>query len=127
VRIVVPPELPPHLPPPYTGKKNLIKGLGTGNEREAKRLAVPYIADFLGLMHRDICGDGCFFHGSGGDLVATAAGAVGLGDYGGDVDIGLREEVDKGGDGEVRGAAEDYAHGLVLGESGGDGAECLAA
>jgi len=50
VRIVVPPELQRHLPPPYTGKKNLIKGLGTGNEREAKRLAVPYIADFLGLI-----------------------------------------------------------------------------
>src|ERR1700674_3095103 len=52
VRIVVPPELPPYLPPPYTGKKNLIKGLGTGNEREAKRLAVPYIADFLALIEQ---------------------------------------------------------------------------
>jgi integrase len=50
VRIVVPPELQPHLPPPYTGKGNLIKGLGTGNEREANRLAVPIIADFLGLI-----------------------------------------------------------------------------
>jgi hypothetical protein len=30
VRIVVPSELSAHLPPPYTGKKNLIKGLGTG-------------------------------------------------------------------------------------------------
>jgi hypothetical protein len=52
VRIVVPPELSAHLPPPYTGKKNLIKGLGTGNEREAKRLAVPYIADFVGLIEQ---------------------------------------------------------------------------
>jgi hypothetical protein len=52
VRIVVPPELSAHLPPPYTGKKNLTKGLGTGNEREAKRLAVPYIADFLGLIEQ---------------------------------------------------------------------------
>jgi len=52
VRIVVPPELQRHLPPPYTGKKNLIKGLGTGNEREAKRLAVPYIADFVGLIEQ---------------------------------------------------------------------------
>jgi integrase len=50
--IVVPPELSAHLPPPYTGKKNLIKGLGTGNEREAKRLAVPYIADFVGLIEQ---------------------------------------------------------------------------
>jgi hypothetical protein len=52
VRIVVPPELQPHLPPPYTGKGNLIKGLGTGNEREANRLAVPIIADFLGLIEQ---------------------------------------------------------------------------
>jgi integrase len=52
VRIVVPPELSAHLPPPYTGKKNLIKGLGTGNEREAKRLAVSYIADFVGLIEQ---------------------------------------------------------------------------
>ena len=52
MRIVVPSELPSHLPPPYAGKKNLIKGLGTGNEREANRLAVRYIADFLGLIEQ---------------------------------------------------------------------------
>ena len=52
VRIVVPSELPSHLPPPHAGKKNLIKGLGTGNEREAKRLAVPHIAHFLGLIEQ---------------------------------------------------------------------------
>src|ERR1700752_3607247 len=52
VRIVVPPELQPHLPPPHTGKGNLTKGRGTGNEREAKRLAVPYIADFVGLIEQ---------------------------------------------------------------------------
>ncbi len=52
VRIVVPPELQSHLPPPYTGKGNLIKGLGTGNEREANRLAVPIIADFLGIIEQ---------------------------------------------------------------------------
>jgi hypothetical protein len=46
VRIVVPPELRPYLPPPYTGKANLTRALGTGNEREANRLAVPWIADF---------------------------------------------------------------------------------
>jgi hypothetical protein len=37
----------------------------------------------------------------------------------------LREEVDEGGDGEVRGATEDDAHGLVRGEAGDDGAECF--
>src|SRR6516165_12493096 len=46
VRIVVPPELRPYLPPPHTGKANLTRALGTRNEREANRLAVPYIADF---------------------------------------------------------------------------------
>jgi hypothetical protein len=35
VRIVVPPELRPYLPPPHTGKANLTRALGTGNEREA--------------------------------------------------------------------------------------------
>ena len=46
VRIVVPPELRPYLPPPHTGRSNLTRALGTGNEREANRLAVPWIADF---------------------------------------------------------------------------------
>jgi hypothetical protein len=46
VRIVVPAELRPYLPPPHTGKANLTRALGTGNEREANRLAVPWIADF---------------------------------------------------------------------------------
>jgi hypothetical protein len=45
VRIVVPPELRPYLPPPHTGKANLTRALGTGNEREANRLAVAWIAD----------------------------------------------------------------------------------
>jgi integrase len=52
VRIVVPPELRPHLPPPYTGKANLVKALGTGNEREAGRLAVPWIAEFQAIITR---------------------------------------------------------------------------
>jgi len=43
---VVPPELRPYLPPPHTGKANLTRALGTGNKREANRLAVPWIADF---------------------------------------------------------------------------------
>ena len=46
VRIVVPLELRPYLPPPHTGKANLTRALGTRNEREANRLAVPWIADF---------------------------------------------------------------------------------
>ena len=44
-------------------------------------------------------------------MLAAAAGAVGLGDYGGDFDIGLGEEVDEGGDGEVGGAAENQTQG----------------
>jgi integrase len=50
VRMVVLPELIPHLPPPHTGKKHLTKGLGTGNEREAARLAVPWIAEFQAAL-----------------------------------------------------------------------------
>ena len=46
VRIVVPSELRPYLPPPHTGKANLTRALGTGNGREANRLAVAWIADF---------------------------------------------------------------------------------
>jgi integrase len=46
VRIVAPPALSAYLPPPYTGKANLVKGLGTGNKAEANRLAVPWIAEF---------------------------------------------------------------------------------
>jgi hypothetical protein len=41
VRIVVPPELRPYLPLPHTGKANLTRALGTGNQREANRLAAP--------------------------------------------------------------------------------------
>jgi hypothetical protein len=37
VRIKVPDELVPHLPPPHTGKHYLTKALGTANEREANR------------------------------------------------------------------------------------------
>jgi hypothetical protein len=40
------PELRPYLPPPHTGKANLTRVLGTGNQREANRLAVAWIADF---------------------------------------------------------------------------------
>jgi hypothetical protein len=38
-RLVAPPELRPYLTPPHTGKANLTRALGTGNEREANRLA----------------------------------------------------------------------------------------
>ncbi len=43
--------------------------------------------------------------------MAASAWAVGLRDYGGDFDIGLREKVDESGDGEVRRATEEDAHG----------------
>jgi integrase len=42
VRVVVPDELIPII-----GQANLTKALGTGNEREAGRLAIPHIAEFL--------------------------------------------------------------------------------
>jgi integrase len=42
VRVVVPDELIPII-----GQANLTKALGTGNEREAERLAIPHIAEFL--------------------------------------------------------------------------------
>jgi hypothetical protein len=41
VRMVVPPELPPII-----GQANLTKWLSTGNEPEANRLSVPWIAKF---------------------------------------------------------------------------------
>jgi hypothetical protein len=42
VRVVVPEELIQII-----GQANLTKALGTGNEREAERLAIPHIAEFL--------------------------------------------------------------------------------
>jgi hypothetical protein len=50
VRIVVPPKLQSHLPPPHTGKASLTKALATGNKAEANRLAVPWIADFQEIL-----------------------------------------------------------------------------
>jgi integrase len=50
VRILVPDHLQAHLPPPHTGKATLTKALKTGNEREANRLSVPHIAEFLGII-----------------------------------------------------------------------------
>src|ERR1700730_13157066 len=75
-------------------------------------------------MNRETGRYGGFFNGRRGDLLTAAAGAVGLRDYGGDFDVRLREGVNKGGDGEVRGATEEDAHGLVQREAGDDGAEC---
>jgi hypothetical protein len=43
---VAPSELRPYLPRPHTGKASLTRPMGTGNEREANRLAIPWIADF---------------------------------------------------------------------------------
>jgi hypothetical protein len=50
VKVEVPDALQAHLPPPHVGKKNLTKALKTGNEREATRLAVPWIAEFQGII-----------------------------------------------------------------------------
>jgi len=69
-------------------------------------------ANFFWLMHGDTCCDCGGFIGEA-EIACRGPGAVGLGDYGGDFDVGLGEEVDEGGDGEVRGAAEKEAHGLV--------------
>ena len=52
VRIVVPPKLQSHLPPPHTGKASLTKALATGNKAEANRLAVPWIADFQAILNK---------------------------------------------------------------------------
>ena len=53
VRIkVLPAEIRPHLPFPHTGKKNLTKALGTTDEREANRLAIPVIAELQGIIDR---------------------------------------------------------------------------
>jgi hypothetical protein len=46
------------------------------------------------------------------DLPAAAAWTVRLRDYCGDFDVRLREKMDEGWDGEVRGAAEEDAHGV---------------
>src|SRR5260370_22415 len=67
-------------------------------------------ADLFGLVYEDACCQGGFLDRRWRDMPAAAARAVGLRDYGGDFYVGLREEVDEGGDGEVRGAAEDDAH-----------------
>jgi integrase len=50
VRIVVPDELQWLLPPPHTGKQELIRALGTGNDAEANRLSLPIIAEFLRVL-----------------------------------------------------------------------------
>lgn len=58
VRVEVPDALQRRLPPPHTGKKNLTKALGTGNEKDANRLAVPWVAEFLAVIDRTrILGD----------------------------------------------------------------------
>jgi hypothetical protein len=51
VRIVVPPELRPYLPPPHTGKANLTRALGTGTEREANTLVQPCCHNLQELLN----------------------------------------------------------------------------
>src|SRR5690348_8070417 len=50
VRVPVPFNVRPHMPHPHTGNATMTRALGTGNEREANRLGVPVIAEFLGLI-----------------------------------------------------------------------------
>ena len=46
VRMGVPADLRQHLPAPHTGRRELVKGLGTANLSLAGRLAAPIIAEF---------------------------------------------------------------------------------
>ena len=66
-------------------------------------------ADFFGLMDGDAGSESSFLDRRRGDVLAAPAGTVGLGDYRGDVEIRLREEMLERGDGEMRGAAENEA------------------
>ena len=69
--------------------------------------------DFFRLVHRDVRRESGFLYGGKGDLPAAASRTVGLGDYGNDVEVGLSEEMNEDGDGEVGGAAEEEAHELL--------------
>ncbi len=100
--------------------------LSVGNDDDAvgceplQQIARFRRADFFRLMHGDICRYGRFLRRRRGDLPASTAWAVGLRDYSSDFDIGLSEELDEGRDGEVRGTAEEDAHGLVRGRHRND-------
>jgi hypothetical protein len=64
-------------------------------------------ADLIGLMDGDFCSKSDFFYGGGRNLAAAAACAIRLGDDGEEFEVGLREEVLEGGDGELRSATEE--------------------
>jgi hypothetical protein len=50
VRMGVPADLRQHLPAPHTGRRELVKGLGTANLSLAGRLAAPIIAEFHAII-----------------------------------------------------------------------------
>jgi hypothetical protein len=64
-------------------------------------------ANFLGLVDREIFCKRDLFNGGKGDFLAAAAGAVGLGDDGENLEVRLREEVFESGNGELGCAAEE--------------------
>ena len=67
-------------------------------------------ADLFGLMDGEFGGKSDFFYGGERNLAAAAARAVRLGDDGEDFEVGLREEVLEGENGELRRATEKNAH-----------------
>ena len=64
-------------------------------------------ADFFGLMDGQAGGKSDFFYGGGRNLVAAATRAIRLSDDGEEFEVGLREEVLEGGDGELGSATEE--------------------
>ena len=75
-----------------------------------KRLLHFRRADFLRLVHGDARRQGGFLNRRRKDFVSTAARAVRLRNYCGDLKIRLSEEMFERGYGELGSAAEDYAH-----------------
>ena len=67
-------------------------------------------ANFLGLVHGDVCDESRFLHAREGNFVAASAGAVRLGDDGYDFEVWLSEKMVKAGNGKLRSAAEEEAH-----------------
>jgi len=68
-------------------------------------------ANLFRLVHGKMRGARDVLHGGSGKLVAAAARAVGLRDYPQDRELGPRQKMFERGDGELRGAAKQEAHG----------------
>ena len=90
--------------------------LAVGNDNDgvgvtfAEKLFGFGSADFFGLEDRKVSGESDFLYRRKGDLLAAAAGAVRLSDDGGDLEVGLGEEVLETWNCERRCAAEQDAH-----------------